>query len=68
MTGPEQPPSRRRGIVAGFAAAVAFFTCVPMAASAEGGWRLADSAWAFPLAGAGIGAVAAFAYLATQLI
>ena len=68
MSGPEQPPSRRRGIVAGFAAAVAFFTCVPMAASAEGGWRLADSAWGFPLVGAGIGAVAAFVFLTAQLV
>jgi adenosylcobinamide-GDP ribazoletransferase len=68
MTMPEQPSQRRPGLVAGFAAAVAFFTRVPMATPSDSGWRLADSAWAFPLVGAGIGVTAAFAYLIAQLL
>jgi adenosylcobinamide-GDP ribazoletransferase len=68
MTGFEQPSPRRPGVIAGFAAAAAFFTRVPMMAPTESGWRLADSVWAFPLVGAGIGAVAASVFLIAQLI
>jgi adenosylcobinamide-GDP ribazoletransferase len=59
-------PSRRLGIAAGFAVATGFLTCIPVAAAAEGR-RLADTAWAFPLVGAGIGAAAAFVLLLAQL-
>jgi adenosylcobinamide-GDP ribazoletransferase len=68
MTSPEPFSHRRPGFVAGFATAVAFFTQVPVAASPDSAAQLADSAWAFPLVGAGIGAVAAFAFLVAQLI
>jgi adenosylcobinamide-GDP ribazoletransferase len=64
MTDPNRSPRRR----AGFAAAVAFLTRIPVGQHSEGDWRLVDSAWAFPLVGAGIGAVAAFVFLAAQLI
>ncbi len=48
--------------------AVAFFTRIPIGAPGEANWPLAESAWAFPLVGAGIGAVAAFVFLGAQLI
>jgi adenosylcobinamide-GDP ribazoletransferase len=56
------------GVFGGFAAAMAFFTRLPVDPRARSGWRLADSAWAFPLVGAGIGAVAALAFLLAQLL
>lgn len=56
------------GFYAGFAAVAAFFTRVPIGIPAGGAWQIADSAWAFPLVGAGIGAVAAFAFLLAQVI
>jgi len=57
-----------RKIFAGFAVAIAFFTRIPMAMPACHTGRLADAAWAFPLVGAGVGAVAAFAFLLAQLL
>jgi adenosylcobinamide-GDP ribazoletransferase len=57
-----------RRFFAGFADAMAFFTRLPVEGRAHGGWRLAGSAWAFPLVGAGIGAVAALAFLLAQLL
>jgi adenosylcobinamide-GDP ribazoletransferase len=57
-----------RGIFAGFAVATAFFTRIPVPTSACRPGRLADAAWAFPLVGAGIGGVAAFAFLLAQLL
>ena len=57
-----------RGIFAGFAAATGFFTRIPIATPvSQDGW-LADAAWAFPLVGAGIGGVAALAFLLAQLL
>jgi adenosylcobinamide-GDP ribazoletransferase len=53
---------------AGFLAATAFFTRLPVNPEPAGEWRLADSAWAFPLVGAGIGGAAALALLLAQLI
>ena len=47
--------------------ALSFLTQIPGGAAAEDGWRLAESTWAFPLVGAGIGAVAALVLLAAQL-
>jgi adenosylcobinamide-GDP ribazoletransferase len=64
MTDPDRSSRRRPG----FAAAVAFLTRIPVAQHHESDWRLADSAWAFPLVGAGVGAVAAFVFLVAQLI
>jgi adenosylcobinamide-GDP ribazoletransferase len=68
MTAPEHSTGRRPGFFAGFSTATGFLTRVPIGASTEGDWRLADAVWAFPLVGAGIGAVAAFVYLAAELI
>jgi adenosylcobinamide-GDP ribazoletransferase len=62
MTDPDHFAGRRLG----FGAAVAFLTRIPVGPPAGG--ELAGSAWAFPLVGAGIGAVAAFVFLAAQLI
>ena len=53
---------------AGFLAATAFFTRLPVGPPAAGEWRLADSVWAFPLVGAGIGGAVALALLLAQLI
>jgi adenosylcobinamide-GDP ribazoletransferase len=53
---------------AGFAEAVAFLTRIPVGQHSAGARQLADSAWAFPLVGAGIGAVAAFVLLVAQLL
>ena len=68
MSTPPHASRRRPGIVAGFAIAVAFLTRVPIGPPAEAGWRLADAAWAFPLVGAGIGAIAAFVYLVAEIL
>ncbi|HEY3911465.1 MAG TPA: adenosylcobinamide-GDP ribazoletransferase [Stellaceae bacterium] len=68
MIAPQQSTDRRPGFVAGFATAVAFLTRVPIGAPAERDWRLAAAAWAFPLVGAGIGAIAAFAFLVSELL
>ena len=57
-----------RGILSGFAVATAFFTRIPIKTPACRAERLADAAWAFPLVGAGIGGVAAFAFLLVQLL
>ncbi len=68
MSTPLHASRRRPGIVAGFAIAVGFLTRVPIGPPAEEGWRLADAAWAFPLVGAGIGALAAFVYLVAEIL
>jgi len=57
-----------RRIFAGFAVATAFFTRIPITTPACRAELLADAAWAFPLVGAGIGGVAAFAFLLAQLL
>jgi adenosylcobinamide-GDP ribazoletransferase len=49
-------------------AAMAFFTRIPVEKPATCTWRLSDSAWAFPLIGAGIGAVAAFAFFLAEVV
>jgi adenosylcobinamide-GDP ribazoletransferase len=56
------------GFFAGFLAAMAFFTRLPIDPRAPSEWRLADAAWAFPLVGAGIGGAAALALLLAQLV
>ena len=57
-----------RGTLSGFTVATAFFTRIPVTTSACGAERLADTAWAFPLVGAGIGGVAALAFFLVQLL
>jgi adenosylcobinamide-GDP ribazoletransferase len=57
----------RSGPFTGLLQTAAFFTRLPVAPQAQGAWRLADSAWAFPLVGAGIGGVAALAFLLAEL-
>jgi len=57
-----------RGTLSSFAVATAFFTRIPVTTPACRAERLADAAWAFPLVGAGIGGVAAFAFLLVQLL
>ena len=56
------------GFFGGFAVAMAFFTRLPVDPRARDDWKLADSAWAFPLVGAGIGAAAALVFLLAQLL
>ncbi|HJU16687.1 MAG TPA: adenosylcobinamide-GDP ribazoletransferase, partial [Stellaceae bacterium] len=72
MAAPETaPPNDRRagpGLFAGFAIAAAFLTRVPLAAADTVGRPLAAGAWAFSLVGAGIGAIAAFAFAAAQFL
>jgi adenosylcobinamide-GDP ribazoletransferase len=68
MMDSEQSTRRRGGFVANFAAAVAFFTRIPVATPADAGWSLAEAIWAFPLVGAGIGAVVAVVFLIAQVI
>ncbi len=68
MTARQHSTGRRPGFVAGFAAAVGFLTQLPIGPPAEGDWRLADAVWAFPLVGAGIGAIAGLAFLAAELL
>ena len=68
MSHPEDPSQRPAGLFAGFLAAAAFFTRLPVEPHTDGAWRLADSAWAFPLVGAGVGAVAALTLFLIQLV
>jgi adenosylcobinamide-GDP ribazoletransferase len=65
VPGPDDLPRRPLGLLSGFAVATAFLTRIPVAPP-PGGLRLADAAWAFPPVGAGIGAVAALAFLLAQ--
>lgn len=58
---------RQLGLAPGFFTAVAFFTRIPVATPAADEWPLAEAAWAFPLVGAGIGAIAALVFLGAQL-
>jgi adenosylcobinamide-GDP ribazoletransferase len=62
---PHRPP---RGLLSEFMTATAFLTRIPVETSARGAWQLADSAWAFPLIGAGIGAVAALAFFLAEMM
>jgi adenosylcobinamide-GDP ribazoletransferase len=68
MSASDPSTSRRPGFIGGFTTAVAFFTRIPVALASAGDATLADAAWAFPLVGAGIGAIIAFAFLLAQVI
>lgn len=65
---PARDPSARGrpGLAAGFAVAAAFLTVIPLARDPTAR-PLAGSIWAFPLVGAGIGGVAAVAFVVAQL-
>jgi adenosylcobinamide-GDP ribazoletransferase len=63
---PRGRPRSRPGFSAGLAIATAFLTRVPLGAAIDR--PLAVGAWAFPLVGAGIGGVAALAFLTAQLL
>jgi adenosylcobinamide-GDP ribazoletransferase len=67
MSDPEDFSRSPTGFFASFLAAAAFFTRVPVDQPGVAAWRLADSAWAFPLVGAGIGGAAALVLLLAQL-
>jgi adenosylcobinamide-GDP ribazoletransferase len=68
MTRPGEIFTRSRGFLTGLALAVTFLTTLPMARPACNAGRLADAAWAFPLVGAGIGALAGFTFLLAQAL
>jgi adenosylcobinamide-GDP ribazoletransferase len=68
MGASDDPFRQPSGLFAGFLAATAFFTVLPVGSQARGAWKLADSSWAFPLVGAGIGAVTGLVFLIAQLI
>jgi adenosylcobinamide-GDP ribazoletransferase len=68
MTPPGEISARSRGFLTGFALAVTFLTRLPMPKPSCNAGRLADAAWAFPLVGAGIGAVAGFIFLLAQVL
>ena len=52
----------------GFAIAAAFLTRLPIGTPADAAGRLAASSWAFPLVGAGVGAIAALMFLVAELL
>ena len=64
----EDPFRRRPDLSSAFLTATAFFTRLPVGPHTTGAWRLSDAAWAFPLVGAGIGGLAAVAFLLAQLL
>jgi adenosylcobinamide-GDP ribazoletransferase len=68
MDARQQSSRLRPGFTNGFTAALGFFTRIPVAAPDAGEWLLADAAWAFPLVGAGIGAVVALVFLVSELV
>jgi adenosylcobinamide-GDP ribazoletransferase len=56
-----------RGIFVDLSVVIAFFTRIPVAPACRKR-QLVGAGWAFPLVGAGIGGVAAFAFLVVQLL
>ncbi|HEY2539041.1 MAG TPA: adenosylcobinamide-GDP ribazoletransferase [Stellaceae bacterium] len=68
MSAPEQPQRSQPSLAGGFAAAVAFFTRIPAESPGFGETPLVDAAWAFPLVGAGIGAIIALVFLVGGLL
>lgn len=67
MAATDKTLPRPAGFFADFALAAAFLTRLPVGAPLCGAGRLAEAAWAFPLVGAGIGGLAAFAFMLAQL-
>ena len=68
MIAPQDPSRYSPKFWADFAVATAFLTRIPVTMPAGHAGRLADAAWALPLVGAGIGGLAAFAFLLVQLL
>jgi adenosylcobinamide-GDP ribazoletransferase len=68
MSAPDHPSRLGSGFLARFLVVTAFLTRLPINRPADDAWQLADSVWAFPLVGAGIGAIAAFVFLLAQLL
>jgi adenosylcobinamide-GDP ribazoletransferase len=68
MSAPEQRQRSQPSLAGGFAAAVAFFTRIPAASPSFDETPLVDAAWAFPLVGAGIGAISALVFLVGELL
>jgi adenosylcobinamide-GDP ribazoletransferase len=68
MSVPDGPIQRPPGWFDGFTTATAFFTRIPIEPRRRAAWQIADAAWAFPLVGAGIGAVVALAFFLAQLV
>ena len=58
----------RRGPFDDFAVATALLTRLPMERAAPADGTIAEAGWAFPLVGAGIGALAAMAFLLAELL
>src|SRR5438094_4154075 len=58
----------RRGLFEDFAIATALLTRLPVGAATPGGGAIAAAGWAFPLVGAGVGALTALAFLLAQLL
>ena len=58
----------RRGLFEDFATATAVLTRLPVGAAAPADGAVAAAGWAFPLVGAGIGALAALAFLLAELL
>src|SRR5690242_14714362 len=58
----------RRGPFDEFAIATALLTRLPVGAALPADGAIAASGWAFPLVGAGIGGLAALAFLAAELV
>src|SRR2546423_15461724 len=61
-------PMNLSRLLADFMAATAFLTRIPAPRPVGHAGLLADAAWAFPLVGAGIGAVVALAFVLAQLV
>src|SRR5580704_11712098 len=57
----------RGGLFEDFAIVTGLLTRLPVAAALPAPGALAEAAWAFPLVGAGVGAIAALVFLAAQL-
>src|SRR5262249_35052382 len=68
MNTPDDSFQRPAGSISGFAAAVAFFTRIPIDIPAPAVSSIGDAAWAFPLVGAGVGAVAALTLVLAHLL
>jgi adenosylcobinamide-GDP ribazoletransferase len=68
MSIPGVPLRRLSRFLSGFLVATGFFTRLPIDTTGHQDWPLADSAWAFPLVGAGIGLAVALAFLSAQLV
>ncbi|MFL5266028.1 MAG: adenosylcobinamide-GDP ribazoletransferase [Stellaceae bacterium] len=68
MSAPDGPLPRPPGLFGGFAAATAFLTRIPIDLPPGAARHIGNAAWAFPLVGAGIGAVAALTYGFAQLL